>query len=134
MATLLEIVAEAKAHRGKALIAHINRAINLLIRPAPGAWVGALEVLTFADGDCKDYSIAKFFALHEAGVPPERVRLVIVRNRRRLEDHMVVAVYDEDEGAWVILDNASMVLATDTENAALYIPLFVLDKAGVRRY
>jgi predicted transglutaminase-like cysteine proteinase len=51
---------------GQALIAHINRAINLLIRPAPGAWVGALEVLTFADGDCKDYSIAKFFTLHEA--------------------------------------------------------------------
>jgi hypothetical protein len=48
---------------------------------------------------------------------------VIVRNRRRLENHMVVAVYDED--AWFILDNASMVLATDNENAALYIPLFV---------
>ena len=79
-ATLLDIVTEAKRYQGKALIAHINRAINLLIRPTPGAWVGALEVLRFADGDCKDYSIAKFFALHEAGVPPERVRLVIVRN------------------------------------------------------
>jgi predicted transglutaminase-like cysteine proteinase len=91
-ATLLDIVTEAKRYQGKALIAHINRAINLLIRPTPGAWVGALEVLRFADGDCKDYSIAKFFALHEAGVPPERVRLVIVRNHRRSEDHMVVAV------------------------------------------
>ena len=64
-ATLLDIVTEAKRYQGKALIAHINRAINLLIRPTPGAWVGALEVLTFADGDCKDYSIPKFFALHE---------------------------------------------------------------------
>jgi predicted transglutaminase-like cysteine proteinase len=131
-ATLLDIVTEAKAHRGKALIAHINRAINLLIRPAPGAWVGALQVLTFADGDCKDYSIAKFFALREAGVPAERVRLVIVHNRRRSEDHMVVAAYDDD--TWFILDNASMVLATDTEDAAHYTPLFVLDKSGVRRY
>ena len=131
-ATLLDIVTEAKRYQGKALIAHINRAINLLIRPTPGAWVGALEVLTFADGDCKDYSIAKFFALHEAGVPPERVRLVIVRNHKRSEDHMVVAVYDED--AWFILDNATMILATDTEDAAHYTPLFVLDKAGVGRY
>jgi predicted transglutaminase-like cysteine proteinase len=65
-ATLLDIVTEAKRYQGKALIAHINRAINLLIRPTPGAWVGALEVLRFADGDCKDYSIAKFFALREA--------------------------------------------------------------------
>jgi hypothetical protein len=106
----------------------LNRAINLLIRPTPGAWVGALEVLTFADSDCKD----KFFALHEAGVPPERIRLVIVRNRRRSEDHMVVAVYDED--VWLILDNATTILATDTEDATHYTPLFVLDKTGVRRY
>ena len=77
-ATLLDIVTEAKRYQGKALIAHINRAVNLVIRPTPGAWVGAREVLTFADGDCKDYSIAKHFALHEAGGPPERVRLVIV--------------------------------------------------------
>jgi hypothetical protein len=39
-------------------------------------------------------------------------------------------VYDKD--AWFILDNASMVLATDTEAANLYIPLAVLDEAGVR--
>ena len=45
---------------------------------------------------------------------------------------MVVAVYDED--AWFILDNASMVVATDTEAAARYTPLFVLDKGGVRHY
>jgi hypothetical protein len=31
-ATLLDIVTEAKRYQGKALIAHINRAINLLIR------------------------------------------------------------------------------------------------------
>jgi hypothetical protein len=45
---------------------------------------------------------------------------------------MVVAVYDE--GAWFILDNATMIVATDTEDATHYTPLFVLDKAGVRRY
>jgi hypothetical protein len=45
---------------------------------------------------------------------------------------MVVAVYDED--AWFILDNATMIAATDTEHATHYTPLFVLDKSGVRRY
>jgi predicted transglutaminase-like cysteine proteinase len=130
--TLLHVVDDAKVHQGKALIAYINRAINLLIRPAPGAWVGALEVFTFADGDCKAYSIAKFFALREAGVPAERLRLVIVRNRRRSEDHMVVAANVED--AWFILDNATMILATDSEDAVRYIPLLLLDEASVRRY
>src|ERR1700693_6188687 len=37
-ATLVDIVTEAKRYQGKALIAHINRAINLLIRPTPGGW------------------------------------------------------------------------------------------------
>ena len=68
----------------------------------------------------------------EAVVSPERVRLVIVRNHRRSEDHMVVAVYDED--AWFILDNATMIAATDTEHATHYTSLFVPDKSGVRRY
>jgi len=121
--TLLHVIEDAKAHQGKALIAYINRAINLLIRPAPGAWVGALEVFTFADGDCKAYSIAKFFALREAGLPAERLRLVIVRNRRRSEDHMVVAANVED--AWFILDNATMILATDSENTARAVCIFI---------
>jgi predicted transglutaminase-like cysteine proteinase len=119
-AKLLQIIGEAKAYRGKALIAHINRSINLLIRPAPGAWIGPLEVLTFADGDCKDYSIAKFFALREAGISLDRLRLVIVRNRRLSEDHMIVAAHEEN--AWLILDNATMVLATDSEDAIVYSP------------
>jgi predicted transglutaminase-like cysteine proteinase len=131
-AKLLQIIGEAKAYRGKALIAHINRSINLLIRPAPGAWIGPLEVLTFADGDCKDYSIAKFFALREAGISLDRLRLVIVRNRRLSEDHMIVAAHEEN--AWLILDNATMVLATDSEDAIVYSPLFLLDESGVRRY
>jgi hypothetical protein len=45
---------------------------------------------------------------------------------------MVVAANVED--AWFILDNATMILATDSENAARYIPLLLLDEAGVRRY
>jgi hypothetical protein len=44
---------------------------------------------------------------------------------------MVVAVYED---AWFILDNATMIVATDTEHATHYTPLFVLDKSGVRRY
>jgi hypothetical protein len=35
---------------------------------------------------------------------------------------------------WFILDNATMILATDSENTARYTPLLLLDEAGVRRY
>ena len=48
--TLLHVIDDAKALQGKALIAYINRAINLLIRPAPGAWVGRSKCLLSAVG------------------------------------------------------------------------------------
>src|SRR5215471_12586707 len=38
---LTAIVEEARGYRGRALFDHINRAINLLLRPTPGAWAVA---------------------------------------------------------------------------------------------
>jgi hypothetical protein len=87
----LAIVEEARGYRGRALIGHINRAINLSLRPLPGAWLSPLDVLRLGTGDCKDYALAKYFTLRQVGIVPDRLRLVIVRNKRRGEDHMVVA-------------------------------------------
>src|SRR5437899_2795346 len=42
---LIAIVEEARGYRGRALSGHINRAINLLLRPMPGAWSSPLDVL-----------------------------------------------------------------------------------------
>jgi hypothetical protein len=75
---LIAIVEEARGYRGRALFGHINRAINLLLRPTPGAWLSPLDVLRLGTGDCKDYALAKYFALRQAGISPERLRLVIV--------------------------------------------------------
>jgi hypothetical protein len=58
--------------------------------------------------------------------------LVIVHNKRRAEDHMVVAAYES--GRWLILDNGTMTLVTDVDASAVYSPLFVLDDSGARRY
>jgi predicted transglutaminase-like cysteine proteinase len=129
---LIAIVEEARGYRGRALFGHINRAINLLLRPTPGAWLSPLDVLRLGTGDCKDYALAKYFALRQAGNSPERLRLVIVHNKRRAEDHMLVAV--DEGGGWLILDNRTMALVTDVEASVVYLPLFVLDDTGARRY
>ena len=129
---LMAIVEEARGYRGRALFGHVNRAINLLLRPSPGAWLSPLDVMRLGAGDCKDYALAKYFALRQAGVRSEQLRLVIVHNKRRAEDHMVVAI-SEDSG-WLILDNRTMALVTDVDASALYLPLFVLDDTGARRY
>jgi predicted transglutaminase-like cysteine proteinase len=128
---LLRIVGEAEQWSGKALIGHINRAINLAIKPASGTWESGLDVLRLAQGDCKAYAFAKYLALRETGISQDVLRLVIVRNQRDREEHMVVTVFLDNH--WLILDDATMVLRKDFE-ASDYTPLFVLDENGVRRY
>jgi len=131
VATLVRIVAEAKRQRGLALIGHLNRSVNLLLKPSPGVWMGALDAIKLGGGDCKAYAVAKYFALREAGEDPAHIRLVIVHDRQHNDDHIVAAVYQN--GRWLLLDNMTMALVADSEETH-YVPLFVLDDTGVRQY
>ena len=102
-----------------------------MIKAAPGDWTGPLEAITMKNGDCKSYSVAKYAALRATGISPDHVRLVIVHNRRHNEDHMVAAVFQNEE--WLILDNLTNLLLRDSEKRD-YEPTAVLDYTGVRRY
>jgi predicted transglutaminase-like cysteine proteinase len=128
---LMGVVDDARRYQGRAMIAHVNRSINLMIRPSSGSWKSALDVLKLGSGDCKDYAIAKYAALLRAGISPDQLRLVIVHNSARKEDHMIVSVYDD--GQWLLLDNLTMMLVKDTDRKG-YVPMFILDETGVRRY
>jgi predicted transglutaminase-like cysteine proteinase len=129
--TLWQIIAEARGQDGLPVIGHINRTINLSITPfEPSEWLTALDAIN-AEGDCKAYATAKYFALREVGIPADRVRLVIVHERNHVEDHMVVAVYQD--GRWLILDDLTLALVQDTDESE-YAPMFVLDDLGVRLF
>jgi predicted transglutaminase-like cysteine proteinase len=136
----IAIVDNAKTLTGKARLGQINRAVNLAIRyvddlTAHGfvdVWSSPFATLAKRSGDCEDYAIVKFAALLEAGVAAEDVRMLIVRNAARNEDHAVVSV--RHEGQWLILDNRSLLMLADTEHAR-YTPLLVLHAGGrVQRY
>jgi hypothetical protein len=43
ISTLMEMVEEARQNQGKALLGHLNRSINLMIKAAPGNWTGPLK-------------------------------------------------------------------------------------------
>ena len=131
MSTLLKIVEEARQYHGKAVLGHLNRSINLMIKAAPGNWTGPLEAITMRNGDCKSYSIAKYAAAQVAWNSADHVRLVIVHDRRHHFDHMVVAVYQS--GEWLILDNLTNLLLRDSEKRD-YEPTAILDYKGIRRY
>lgn len=135
----LAIVDTARAREGRARLGEINRAINLAIRPMGDleqygeidVWSPPLATLTRGAGDCEDYAIAKFVALQRAGIPPDDLRIVIMRDTIRGEDHAVAAA--RLDGRWLTLDNRRMAMVEDA-HVRNYRPLFVIDREGVMRY
>jgi predicted transglutaminase-like cysteine proteinase len=136
---LLAIVDSARARDGRARLGEINRAINLAIRPMSDlAQYGEIDVwssplVTFAHGagDCEDYAIAKFVALRLAGVAPADLRIVIMRDTIRGEDHAVAAA--RLDGHWLTLDNRRMAMVEDAQ-LRNYRPTFVIDQFGIMQY
>jgi predicted transglutaminase-like cysteine proteinase len=135
----LAIVDIARTREGRARLGEINRAINLAIRPmsdlaqygATDVWSSPLVTFASGAGDCEDYAIAKFVALRQAGIAPEDLRIVIMRDTVGGEDHAVAAA--RLDGHWLMLDNRRMAMVEDA-NVRNYRPLFVIDQYGVMRY
>src|SRR5258707_1263882 len=113
----LAIVDSGRALEGRARIGEITRAINLNLKPvsdlafygAEDVWSPPLATFAIGAGDCEDYAIAKFVALQQAGISADDLRIVILRDDHREEDHAVVAVRLDRH--WLTLDNRHMVLA-----------------------
>jgi predicted transglutaminase-like cysteine proteinase len=135
----LAIVDNAKAREGRARLGEINRAINLAIHPMSDldqygeidVWSSPLHTLTTGSGDCEDYAIAKFAALRWAGIAPEDLRIVIMRDTIRGEVHAVAAA--RLDGQWLTLDNRRMAMVEDVY-VRNYRPLYVIDQYGVMQY
>jgi predicted transglutaminase-like cysteine proteinase len=136
---LLALVDNARAREGRARLGEINRAINLAIRPMSDlaqwgeidVWSSPLVTFTHGAGDCEDYAIAKFVALRLAGVAPENLRIVVMRDTIHGEAHAVAMA--RLDGHWLTLDNRHMAMVEDTY-VRNYRPLFVIDQYGVMQY
>jgi predicted transglutaminase-like cysteine proteinase len=135
----LDIVDAARSREGRARLGEINRAINLAIRPISDiaqhgqidVWTSPLATLARGGGDCEDYAIAKLVALRRAGVAPDDLRIVVLRDTIRGEDHAVAAVRLDER--WLMLDNRRMAMVADADIRNLR-PTFVIGQHGVMRY
>jgi predicted transglutaminase-like cysteine proteinase len=136
----LAIVDSGRTLEGRARLGEINRAINLNIKAmsdlalygVEDLWSPPLATLAIGAGDCEDYAIAKFVALQEAGVSADDLRIVILRDDIRNEDHAVVAA--RLDGSWLMLDNRHMPMVEDQQVRDYYQPEFLIDHDGVKRY
>jgi predicted transglutaminase-like cysteine proteinase len=130
------IINEAKDRQGRARIAFVNERINGKIRyksdkmesGVEDTWNLALAALSKNVGDCEDYALAKYAALHQAGTPDADLRIVLVRDNAVRQDHAVLAVRHDKQ--WLILDNRWNTLYRDQE-LKQFKPLFVVEKHGV---
>jgi predicted transglutaminase-like cysteine proteinase len=68
-------------------------------------WATPLQMLTSNGGDCEDFSIAKYFTLHEMGIPEDRMRLTYVKALELNQAHMVLAYYSSPDAEPLIMDN-----------------------------
>ena len=135
----LAIVAEGRAHDGRARIGIVNRDINMAIRATsdlaqwgvPDRWSAPLATFTTGRGDCEDYAIAKYAVLTAAGVAEDDLRLVIVHDLTIGEDHAVVMV--RFSASWIVLDNRWLTLVEDSDMRRV-VPLFVLAHDGVKQF
>ena len=68
-------------------------------------WATPVEFLSRGQGDCEDYSIAKYFTLIELGVPEAKMRITYVKALRLNQAHMVLTYYSTPRAIPVVLDN-----------------------------
>jgi predicted transglutaminase-like cysteine proteinase len=136
---LLDIVDAARLREGRARYGEINRAINLGIRAQsdeaqhgqPDVWTSPIATFAAGAGDCEDYAIAKFAALRLVGIAAGDLRIVIMRDTIRGEDHAVTAA--RLDGRWLVLDNRRLAMVEDV-SVRNFRPTFVLDRDSLRRY
>jgi len=98
--------------RETALLAAVNRHFNRVRFLSDNEhwgvedyWATPAEFVASDGGDCEDYSIAKYYALKELGVPIARLRITYVKSTRLSQPHMVLAYYTTPQAEPLILDN-----------------------------
>jgi len=86
-------------------------------------WASPAEAVASNGADCEDFSIAKYYALKELGVPIERLRITYVKAVRLNQAHMVLAYYAEPNAVPLILDNLEGTVRPASERTDL-IPVY----------
>ncbi|MFT5083773.1 MAG: putative transglutaminase-like cysteine proteinase [Lentisphaeria bacterium] len=96
-------------------------------------WATPLETMGRKQGDCEDFSIAKYVTLLKLGIAAEKLRLVYVKADRgmgALQAHMVLAYYPTPNGEPLIMDNLSPDILPASQRKDLF-PVFSFNSAGL---
>ena len=87
------------------------------------------EQLFERGGDCEDYAIAKYVSLRALGIPAERLRVVVVYDRKKREDHAILLVSGATET--LALDNKYKRVVSWAETRSRYKAYYSLNEESV---
>lgn len=99
-------------------------------------WATPLETMGRHQGDCEDFSIAKYVSLLMTGIPNNQLRMVYVKARvgavskNMTQAHMVVAFYPSLNADPWILDNLNPQILRASQRRDL-LPIFSFNSAGL---
>ncbi|MFC3283202.1 transglutaminase-like cysteine peptidase [Litchfieldella rifensis] len=97
-------------------------------------WATPLETLGRGEGDCEDYTIAKYITLKQLGVPGERLRMIYVRARigrsNMSQAHMVLGYYRHPSVEPLVLDNLAPSITPASQRTDL-TPVFSFNSDGL---
>ncbi|SEK32929.1 transglutaminase-like cysteine peptidase [Halomonas daqiaonensis] len=97
-------------------------------------WATPLETLGRGQGDCEDYSIAKYITLKELGVPGDELRMIYVKARIGrsgiTQAHMVLGYYETPASDPLVLDNLQPSITRGSLRDDLD-PLFSFNSSGL---
>lgn len=97
-------------------------------------WATPLETMGQGQGDCEDYSIAKYITLKQLGVPGERLRMIYVRARigrsQITQAHMVLGYYSTPNAEPLVLDNIAPSISPASQRTDLD-PVFSFNSEGL---
>jgi predicted transglutaminase-like cysteine proteinase len=139
-ALIQDVSAGSDADRIKRVNTFFNRQMQFaddsVVWSQPDYWATPMESLGRGAGDCEDFAIAKYFTLLEAGVTPEKLRLIYVRTKTGGDDaaptqaHMVLAYYAQPAAEPLVLDNLIPDIRPASRRPDL-VPVFSFNRDGV---
>ncbi|WED43885.1 transglutaminase-like cysteine peptidase [Legionella cardiaca] len=93
-------------------------------------WQTPEEFIVSGEGDCEDFSIAKYFTLLALGVPMQTLRITYVKSVKLNRAHMVLAFYAKPNAEPLVLDNLVSEILPASKRPDL-IPVYSFNGQGL---
>lgn len=95
-------------------------------------WATPLEMIVSGAGDCKSYTITKYFTLLDLGVPDDKLLITYVKalDFNQAQAHMVLTYYATPNSIPLVLDNINKEILPADQRKDL-IPIYAFNGKGL---